>query len=138
MTIYCVSARYRSRVRCNIPSDSPDCLEASDNNFKASDQFKDILGNLKLVNAHAYAWPDGSLYRYVEFDGTAEDLHQLITDQIPEDGYLTYIERYPGEIKPRVPEGMERSDFAISYRAKQYQEVLKRIERAKAKLQEIT
>ena len=131
MKIYSVSARYHTEHTCNIPSDSPECLKASKNNFEASDQLKAILNGLGLVNAHAYGWPDGSLYRYAEFDSTAEDLHNLITDQIPEEGRLSYIEYPPGDMGPGMPPGIEHTDFAIKYWADRYQEIVGRIERAR-------
>ena len=79
--IYLISAIYKSKSIINIPGDGKSDAEkeALAANTQASKKVTEILNTLKLVSAHAYSWPDGSLYRYVEFSGSAEELYNLLS-----------------------------------------------------------
>jgi len=49
----------------NIPSDSECSRDASQANFDADDAISLRVKTAKLEMRHAYAWPDGSLYKYI-------------------------------------------------------------------------
>lgn len=112
--IYQISMSYRSDFTCNIPSDSQACQKATAANFEASDELCQILDRLGLIHAHAYAWVDGSLYRYVEFEGEDFELQKLVDQAVTDKGRLTGIDRVYKEtpVKYLYKRAVERIDNA--------------------------
>jgi len=84
MKIWQVSFYYPGPY-CGNPDDSEESLAASDRCFAAESIIRKALDSQGLTHTHAYAWPDGSLYRFVlTQDMTKEALLDLLAQAFPD------------------------------------------------------
>ena len=68
----------------NIVSDNDATHKASADLSAASNKAKEALNNLNIENLHAYAWPDGSLYRFVRTEMEENELWKAVNQALPE------------------------------------------------------
>jgi hypothetical protein len=83
----------------NIPLDGQDAatVAACDAEVEAMC----ILGLARLRWKHAYSWPDGSLYQYVQWDAEKQDLNTILNETMAriQLRQITGFKLYPADPK---------------------------------------
>jgi len=93
MSYYSVSFGYRGPTS-NFPTEKPDGSrsDASLALSNADAVCEAALKELELEFLHAYAWTDGSLYKYVKDPRSKEELHRLLASVLS-DSENTWVSR---------------------------------------------
>lgn len=77
MSVYLIEFHYEG-ITDGIPSPLPYSRVASKICMSYDRRIEKILTKANLKWRHAYSWPDGSIYKYVEFDGIWDSLLNVL------------------------------------------------------------
>ena len=68
-----------------FPGDDEESIAASRVNHRADDKVAEAANKIGVEMVHAYAWPDGSLYKFFRCNLEINDLRQALNKELKKD-----------------------------------------------------